>query len=69
MWKVAYTKSVETKGILGYCSFQDDVESVQCIPMCFSIGTLKTINFPFVPNGKLMFLVSQWIYLELWSSV
>ena len=23
---------------------------------CLSIGTPKTINFPFVPNGKLMFL-------------
>ena len=25
-------------------------------PMCLSIGTPKTINFHFVPNGKLMFL-------------
>ena len=24
--------------------------------MCLSIGTPKTINFPFVPNGKLMVL-------------
>ena len=24
-----------------------------------SIGTPETINFPFVPNGKLMFYVSQ----------
>ena len=24
--------------------------------MCFSIGTSKTINFPFVPNGKLLVL-------------
>ena len=23
---------------------------------CLSIGTPKTINFPFVPNGKLMVL-------------
>ena len=23
---------------------------------CLSIGTSKTINFPFVPNGKLIFL-------------
>ena len=23
-------------------------------PKCLSIGTPKTINFPFVPNGKLM---------------
>ena len=23
---------------------------------CLSIGTLKIINFPFVPNGKLMVL-------------
>ena len=25
-------------------------------PKCLSIGTSKTINFPFVPNEKLMFL-------------
>ena len=25
-------------------------------PICLSIGTPKTINFHFVPNGKLMFL-------------
>ena len=24
--------------------------------MCFSIGTPKTVKFPFVPNGKLMVL-------------
>ena len=24
--------------------------------MCSSIGATKTINFPFVPNGKLMIL-------------
>ena len=24
--------------------------------MCLNIGTPKTINFPFVPNGKLMVL-------------
>ena len=25
-------------------------------PKCLSIGTLKTIDFPFVPNGKLIVL-------------
>ena len=30
--------------------------SKSCTLMCLSIGTLKTINFPFVPNGKLMVL-------------
>ena len=29
--------------------------------MCLSIGAPITINFPFVPNGKLMFLVSQFL--------
>ena len=28
----------------------------QCTLKCLSIGTLKTIDFPFVPNGKLMVL-------------
>ena len=23
---------------------------------CFSIGTLKTIDIPYIPNGKLVFL-------------
>ena len=27
-----------------------------CTIKCLSIGTPKTINFPFVPNGKLMVL-------------
>ena len=27
-----------------------------CTLKCLSIGTPKTINFPFVPNGKLMVL-------------
>ena len=29
---------------------------IQYTLKCFNIGTPKTINFPFVPNGKLMIL-------------
>ena len=32
-----------------------------CTLMCLNIGTPKSINFPFVPNGNLMFLVSQYL--------
>ena len=28
---------------------------------CLSIGTLKTIDIPYIPNEKLMFLVSQYL--------
>ena len=27
---------------------------IDCTPRCLSNGTPKTINFPFVPNGKFM---------------
>ena len=34
--------------------------------MCLSIGTPKTINFPFVPNGKLMFFgVPIYMYMHI----
>ena len=33
--------------------------------MCLSIGTTKIINFPFVPNGKLIILRCQKIFCIL----
>ena len=34
---------------------------------CLSIGTPKTINFPFVPNGKLMVLgVPIFEHIKIW---
>ena len=34
---------------------------------CSSIGTPKTINFPFVPNGKLMVLgVPIFEHIKIW---
>ena len=34
----------------------DLVDGKVCTLICLSIGTLKTSNFPYVPNGKLMIL-------------
>ena len=34
----------------------DNLLLALCTMKCLSIGTPKTINFPFVPNGKLMVL-------------
>ena len=36
----------------------DRIQLSETMPtlMCLNIGTPKTINFPFVPNGKLMIL-------------
>ena len=44
---------------------------------CLSIGTPKTINFPFFPNGKLMFLgvpiydhmVIRLLCVQIWGSL
>ena len=33
-----------------------NINHVHIVLNCLSIGTPKTINFPFVPNGKLMVL-------------
>ena len=32
----------------------NDLYEIEIILNCLSIGTPETINFPFVPNGKLM---------------
>ena len=47
-----------------YCLIHNTLDSILALQkhlgaesnilMCFSIGKPKTINFPFVPNGKLM---------------
>ena len=48
MWIIKFlSRSGISKGILGL--IRDTLK-------CLRIGTPKTINFPFVPNGKLMMI-------------
>ena len=51
MYKFWYVMS---KALLGKL-YTLNAEGSCCTQKCLSIGTLKTINFPFVPNGKFMF--------------
>ena len=47
---------------------RDHKTFLKSILKCFSIGTPKTINFPFVPNGKLMVLgvsIFEYIIIRL----
>ena len=40
--------------ILFAYTFSENIFHIETTLKCLSIGTPKTINFPFVPNGKLM---------------